>query len=63
MDNKIMEERLRQLLAVDQNAFDIYTRLATLAQTKKMKNTLLVIAADEKRHAEAERELLKLILG
>ena len=63
MDKKIMEERLRQLLAIDQNAFDIYTKLATLAQTNKMKNTLLVIAADEKRHAEAERELLKLILG
>ena len=57
-----MVERLRQLLAIDQNAFDIYTKLATLAQTKKMRSTLLAIAADEKRHAEAERELLKLIL-
>ena len=62
MDKKIMEKRLRQLMAVDQNAFDIYTKLATLAQTKKMRSTLLIIAADEKRHAEAERELLKLIL-
>ncbi len=63
MDKKIMEERLRQLLAIDQNAFDIYTKLATLAQTKNMRSTLLAIAADEKRHAEAERVLLKLILG
>jgi rubrerythrin len=62
MDKKIMEERVRQLLAIDQNAFDIYTKLATLAQTKKMRSTLLIIAADEKRHAEAELELLKLIL-
>ena len=57
-----MEERVRQLLAIDQNAFDIYTKLATLAQTKKMKNALLIIASDEKEHAEAERALLKLIL-
>jgi rubrerythrin len=62
MDKKIVEERLRQLLAIDQNAFDIYTKLATLAQTKKMRSTLLDIAADERRHTEAERELLKLIL-
>jgi rubrerythrin len=62
MNKKIMEERIRQLLAVDQNAFDIYTNLAKLAQTKKMKSTLLIIAADEKRHAEYDHELLKLIL-
>jgi len=62
MDKKIIEERLRQLLAIDQNAFDIYTKLAPLAQTKKMRAILLTIAADEKKHADDERELIKLIL-
>ena len=58
-----MEERLRQLMAIDRNAYDIYTKLAGLAQTQKMKTTLLSIAADEKDHAKAEDEILKLILG
>ncbi|MFA6079366.1 MAG: hypothetical protein WC779_06455 [Candidatus Omnitrophota bacterium] len=62
MNKKIIEERLRQLLAVDQNAYDIYTRLAGLAQTQKMKNALLTLAADEKRHVKDENEMLSLIL-
>jgi len=62
VDKKILEERLRQLLAVDRNAFDIYTKLAERAQTQKMKATLLAIAADEKMHAKSEDEILKLIL-
>jgi len=63
MDKKILEERLRQLLAVDRNAFDIYTSLAGRAQTQKMKSALLAIAADEKNHAKFEDEILKLILA
>jgi rubrerythrin len=62
MDKKIMEQRMRQLLALDQNAYDIYTKLASLAQTQKMKITLLAIAADEKMHVKASNEILKLIL-
>jgi rubrerythrin len=62
MDKKIMEQRMRQLLALDQNAYDIYTKLASLAQTHKMKSTLLAIAADEKMHVKAANEILKLIL-
>lgn len=53
---------MRQLLALDQNAYDIYTKLASLAQTQKMKSTLLAIAADEKMHVKAANEILKLIL-
>lgn len=49
-------------MAVDRNAFDIYTKLAERAQTQKMKATLLAIAADEKMHAKSEDEILKLIL-
>jgi len=63
MDKKIMEERLRQLSAIDRNAFDIYTRLAGLAQTQKMKASLLALAADEKMHSKAEEEILRLILA
>lgn len=54
---------MRQLLALDQNAHDIYTKLAGIAQTQKMKNTLLSIAADEKMHVKAANEILKLILA
>jgi len=54
---------MRQLLALDQNACDIYTKLAGLAQTEKMKTTLLALAADEKMHVKAENEILKLILA
>lgn len=53
---------MRQLLALDQNAYDIYTKLASLSQTQKMKSTLLAIAADEKMHVKAANEILKLIL-
>ena len=53
---------MRQLLALDQNAGDIYTKLAGLAQTQKMKSTFLAIAADEKRHVKAANEILKMIL-
>ena len=63
MDKKIMEERMRQLLALDQNACDIYTKLAGLAQTQKMRATLLALAADEKMHVKAENDILKLILA
>ena len=62
MDKKIMEERMRQLLALDQNSSDIYTKLAGFAQTQKMKDTLLALAADEKRHVKIENEILSLIL-
>jgi len=61
MDKKIMEKRMRQLLAIDQNAYDIYTSLAGRAQTEKMKNTLLALAADEKKHVKVENEILSLI--
>jgi rubrerythrin len=63
MDKKIMEERMRQLLALDQNAYDIYTKLAALAQTERMRATLVALASDEKMHVRAENEILKLILG
>lgn len=63
MDKKIMEQRLRQLSAIDQNAYDIYVKLAGLAQTQKMKNDLLAIAADEKKHVKADAEILSLILA
>lgn len=63
MDKKTMEKRVRQLLAADRNAHDIYKSLAGRAQTEKMKNTLLALAADEKKHAEAEAEILSLILA
>ena len=62
MDKKLMEQRVRQVLALDQNAYDIYSKLALLAQTQKTKSTLLAIAADEKMHVKAASEILKLIL-
>ena len=62
MDEKLIEERVRQVMALDQNAFDIYTDLAKFAPTGKMKETLLALAIDESRHVQSEKAILKLIL-
>jgi rubrerythrin len=62
MDKKIMEQRLRQLMALDRNACDIYTKLAGLAQAQKMRDDLLAMAVDEKKHAKIEAEILSMIL-
>lgn len=61
MDKKLFEKRLRQLIAIDKNAADIYTDLAKKAVDSKIKETLLALAIDENRHCNAEAEILSLI--
>jgi rubrerythrin len=61
MDKKTIEMRVRQLLAVDHNACDIYADLAERAQTQKMKDTLLVLVAEEKKHLKMEAEILSIV--
>ncbi len=49
-------------MALDRNACDIYTKLAGLAQAQKMRDDLLAMAVDEKKHAKIEAEILSMIL-
>lgn len=62
MDKRLMEERIRQLMALDRNAVDIYTDLAKNAPNSRIRETLLALAIDESRHVKAEHEVLSLIL-
>ena len=62
MDRELMEKRIRQLMAIDQNAFDIYTNLAKAAPDAKAREVLLALAIDESRHCEVEAEIMSLIL-
>lgn len=63
MDKKIIEARLRQLLAIDRNAEDIYGSLAKEAADEKMRIRLQAIAADETRHVAMLTEALTLLLS
>jgi len=59
MDIKEFEARLRQLLAADQNARDLYTDLCNKIDESEMKNQFAVMSEDEKRHiAQLKRFIL-----
>lgn len=60
MDLRVLLERLRQLLAVDKNAYDIYTHLQALAQEEELKTQFKELAQDESRHVRLEQELVSL---
>ncbi|MBF0121813.1 MAG: hypothetical protein HQL21_00215 [Candidatus Omnitrophica bacterium] len=61
MDRKILEARVRQLLAADQNALAIYTELAELTTDKELRASFLGVIKDEKRHAILDQEILTLL--
>lgn len=61
MSISIIEERLRQLLAVDKNALDIYTDLQRIIEDPAVKEQIASIVKDEARHVALEKELLSLI--
>lgn len=50
MDRKTFEARLRQLLAADQNARDLYIDLHNKVNETELKNQFQSMAEDEKRH-------------
>jgi len=61
MDQKTLIARLRQLLATDKNAFDIYTELAKLTKDHDQRRIFSAIAEDEKRHTLLSVEMLSLL--
>ncbi len=61
MDRRVLAARLRQLLALDQNAFAIYTDLARLTTDEEMRALFLGVAKDEARHTALDKEILTLL--
>lgn len=58
MNIKIFEARIRQVHALDINAFDIYSDLTKLITDKDLKKQIRGIAADEKRHVALTQAIL-----
>ena len=61
MDRKTLIARLRQLQAVDKNAFALYTELSELAKDEDKRKLFSGIAKDEKRHIALGEEMLSLL--
>lgn len=61
MDNKLLEQRLRQLFAVDKNVLDIYRNLSKMVSDEEMKAKLLFLAADEEKHVKLEEEMFSFL--
>jgi len=61
IDKKTLTARLRQLLAVDKNAFAIYSELAELMKEDDLSAVFSDIAKDEKRHTIWSQEMLSLL--
>ena len=57
-DIKSLEARIRQLLAVDQNALAIYTNLAEQTTDPSIAKKLQRLAKDEARHVALEQQML-----
>lgn len=56
-----LEARVRQLLAIDKNAADIYRELADLVADVKMKATFRKMADEELGHVALSRRILSLL--
>ncbi len=63
IDKKILEERVRQLLAIDKMALDLYDDLANNVKDRDLKDKFLEIAGEEHRHIELSQEILLLLIG
>ncbi|MHB0946927.1 MAG: ferritin-like domain-containing protein [Sedimentisphaerales bacterium] len=61
IDKKTLAARLRQVLATDKNAFDIYSELAELTKEDSLGEVFANIAKDEKRHTVWGEEMLSLL--
>lgn len=61
MSIKIFEARLRQLLAVDKNARDLYSDLSNRASDKEIKGQLTANAKEEAQHVVLEEHILSLL--
>ncbi len=58
MDKATLAARIRQVHAVDRNAFDIYTDLAKRVEDADLKRLFEEIARDEKKHITLSESLL-----
>lgn len=61
MSLSILLDRIRQLHANDQNAFQIYSDLEKLAEGAGLKKQFRQLAAEEHRHVALEKELIALL--
>jgi rubrerythrin len=61
MDRKILTARIRQILAIDKNALDIYSELSKSVKDDIQRKLISGIAADEKRHVALDEEMLALL--
>lgn len=61
MDKSTLEKRIRQILATDKNAVDIYTDLANKTEAGELKDKLLKLIQDEKRHVSLSEQMLSLL--
>ncbi|MBP7216338.1 MAG: hypothetical protein KBA46_03530 [Candidatus Omnitrophica bacterium] len=61
MDKVELIARLRQLLACDTNALELYSDLATMFDDAATQKILVGIVADEKRHMQLSAQLLDLL--
>ncbi|MCX5713765.1 MAG: hypothetical protein NT033_02945, partial [Candidatus Omnitrophica bacterium] len=61
IDTIILAARLRQMLAVDTNAYALYADLSLRIDDEFIKAELLKISKDEKRHCVLELEALSIL--
>jgi rubrerythrin len=61
MERKILIARLRQLLAADKNALEIYIDLSGVAPDKSSREKFLKIAQDEKNHTILDAKMLTIL--
>jgi len=61
MDRKILASRLRQILALDINARDIYSELARLAPKESQREVFSKLAKEEERHSGLDKQMLLLL--
>lgn len=56
-----LEARVRQLLAIDKNASEIYQDLAKLVPDEKMKRDFRRLAREEQEHVAMSQKILSLL--
>lgn len=61
MDRKTLIARLRQLYAIDKNAFAIYAALLGVVEAIEQSKLIAAIAEDEKRHIVLDEEMISLL--
>jgi rubrerythrin len=63
IDKDTLKERVRQLLAIDKMAMDVYIDLANNIKDSELKDKFSDIAWEEGRHIALSQEILLLLGG